>query len=167
MEWYVTVDTCWVRWLIQADIYGFNRNTNKPEAFYSAFRVNKHAVTTFNSTSKESHRRKRRIMAKAFSNNALPGYEPLIGHCIEEMLEKFNGNLPVAEKASAQWREFNMALELNYLMLDIMGGLCFGEAFGFVAGKGTDIVSQIHKRAFRIYMVSHTLNIVTALTNSY
>ena len=27
-----------------------------------------------------------------------------------------------------------MAYEFNCLMLDIMGGLCFGEAFGFVLG---------------------------------
>lgn len=152
---------------MQADIYGFNKNPNKPEAFYSAFRVNKHAITTFNSTSKEAHRRKRRIMAKAFSNNALPGYEPLIGRCVDEMLEKSNRSRPVTEKGGAEWREFNMALELNYLMLDIMGGLCFGEAFGFVAGKGTDIVGQIHKRAFRIYMVSHILTVITAFVGQY
>ncbi|KAL9036023.1 MAG: hypothetical protein Q9214_006316, partial [Letrouitia sp. 1 TL-2023] len=45
-----------------------------------------------------------------------------------------------------------MADEFNYLMLDIMGGLCFGEAFGFIAGKGRETMANVHQRAVRIYM---------------
>ena len=46
-----------------------------------------------------------------------------------------------------------MAYEFNCLMLDIMGGLFFGEALGFVTGKGEKVLSQAHARAFQIYMV--------------
>lgn len=38
-------------------------------------------------------------------------------------------------------------------MLDIMGHLCFGAAFGFISGKGDALMGSFHKRAVRIYMV--------------
>ncbi|KAJ4413896.1 hypothetical protein N0V82_008251 [Gnomoniopsis sp. IMI 355080] len=132
------------------DIYGFNKNVSKPEQFYSAFRVNKHARNVFNTADKEEHRRKRRIMNKAFSAKALPNYAPFIQSKVDEMSTKLNGgNFP---GSSGRWRTFNMADEVNYLMLDIMGGLCFGEAFGFIAGKGVEMMANVHARAVRIYM---------------
>ncbi|KAF5869440.1 putative cytochrome p450 family protein [Botrytis fragariae] len=114
------------------EIYGFNKNTAKPEEAYAAFRVNKHAINTFNTSSKEAHRRKRRIMAKGFSDVALATYEESISQpkCV-----------------------FNWAYEANCLMLDIMGHLCFGAAFGFIGGKGEKLVKSFHQRAFRVYMV--------------
>lgn len=134
------------------DIYGFNKNVSKPEEFYSAFRVNKHAVNIFHTSSKEGHRRKRRTMAQAFSEAALRSYERFISIRVDEFVRKLNGWRAVEDGPSGK-RPFNMAYEFNFLMLDIMGGLCFGEAFGFVAGKGDKVLSQAHERAFRIYMV--------------
>ncbi|KAI1175665.1 cytochrome P450 [Nemania sp. FL0916] len=132
------------------DIYGFNKNVSKPEEFYSAFRVNKHARNVFNTADKEEHRRKRRIMSKAFSAKALPNYAGFISSKVEEMSVKLNGG--TEPRTASDWRTFNMADEVNYLMLDIMGGLCFGEPFGFLAGKGTDMMANVHARAVRIYM---------------
>lgn len=129
------------------DIYGFNKNTSKPEEFYSAFRVNKHAINTFNTSSKEGHRRKRRIMAKAFSVASLQSYEPFISTQVDHFIKKLQHQNDAGRKT------FNMAYEFNCLMLDIMGGLCFGESFGFVDGKGDTVMAQAHKRTFRIYMV--------------
>ncbi|KAL8735807.1 MAG: hypothetical protein Q9166_000671 [cf. Caloplaca sp. 2 TL-2023] len=136
------------------DIYGFNKNVSKPEEFYSAFRLNKHAVNTFNTSSKEGHRRKRRIMAQAFSETALRSYERFISIRVSEFVRKLNG-WRALEKGPTGTRTFNMAYEFNCLMLDIMGGLCFGEAFGFVTGKGDKVMFQAHARAFRIYMTGH------------
>ncbi|KAF2181511.1 cytochrome P450, partial [Zopfia rhizophila CBS 207.26] len=132
------------------DIYGFNKNVSKPEEFYAAFRVNKHARNVFNTADKEEHRRKRRIMGKAFSAKSLPNYAPFISSKVEELSTKLNGGQPLG--TVSHWREFNMADELNYLMLDIMGGLCFGESFGFIAGKGKETMANVHNRAVRIYM---------------
>jgi cytochrome P450 len=125
---------------------------SKPEEFYSAFRVNPKARNVFNTADKEEHRRKRRIMSKAFSSKALPNYAPFIISKVEEFCAKLNGGLKIGE-TSSDWRIFNLADEVNYLMLDIMGGLCFGEAFGFIAGKGKDTMANVHNRAVRIYMV--------------
>ncbi len=105
----------------------------------------------FNTASKEEHRRKRRIMAKAFAQNALPSYAPFISSKVDEFSQKLKGNQ--ASIKPSEWRTFNMADEVNYLMLDIMGGLCFGEAFGFIAGQGHDTMHNVHNRAVRIYMV--------------
>ncbi|KAK7991350.1 cytochrome P450 [Apiospora saccharicola] len=127
-----------------------NRNVFKPETFYAAFRVNPHARNVFNTADKEEHRRKRRIMNKAFSAKALPDYAPFILSKVDELSVKLNGGQPPA--GNGKWRTFNMADEVNYLMLDIMGGLCFGEAFGFVAGKGTEMMANVHDRAVRIYV---------------
>ncbi|TVY94334.1 Cytochrome P450 monooxygenase [Lachnellula willkommii] len=132
------------------EIYGFNKNVSKPEEFYSAFRVNPHARNVFNTPHKEEHRRKRRIMSKAFSAKALPNYAYFISSKVEELSTKLNGGHAFGVDNS--WRTFNMADEFNYLMLDIMGGLCFGEAFGFIAGKGIETMANVHNRAVRIYM---------------
>ncbi|KAI0530210.1 cytochrome P450 [Xylaria digitata] len=132
------------------DIYGFNKNVSKPEEFYAAFRVNKHARNVFNTADKEEHRRKRRIMSKAFSAKALPNYAPFILSKVDELAVKFNGG--TFPRAAGEWRTFNMADEVNYLMLDIMGGLCFGEPFGFIAGNGVEMMDNVHARAVRIYI---------------
>ncbi|KUJ20845.1 cytochrome P450, partial [Mollisia scopiformis] len=132
------------------DIYGFNKNTSKPEEFYAAFRVNKQAINTFNTSSKEAHRRKRRIMAKAFSESSLQSYESFISRRVLHFMQKLRSGTGREDA-----KPFNMAYEFNCLMLDIMGGLCFGEAFGFVDGKGDKVMTQAHKRTFRIYMTGH------------
>ncbi|KAK4235457.1 isotrichodermin C-15 hydroxylase [Achaetomium macrosporum] len=103
-----------------------------------------------NTADKEEHRRKRRIMSKAFSAKALPNYANFISSKVDELSVKLNGG--ELRKGSGGWRSFNMADEVNYLMLDIMGGLCFGEAFGFIAGKGVEMMANVHARAVRIYM---------------
>jgi cytochrome P450 len=113
--------------------------------------VNPHARNVFNTADKEEHRRKRRIMNKAFSAKALPAYAPFILSKVDELSVKLKGGQIPAD--NGKWRTFNMADEVNYLMLDIMGGLCFGEAFGFVAGKGTEMMANVHDRAVRIYVV--------------
>ena len=134
-----------------ADIYGFNKNTTKDEDIYSAFRVNKHAFNTFNTTSKTEHRRKRRIMAVAFGDSVMPGYDSFISEKVDELTRKLGGKSK-NEKAR-NWRDFNVANEAFAFVLDILGGLCFGEAFGFVVGKGNDVMEQIHKRMQRIHIV--------------
>ncbi|OKL59057.1 hypothetical protein UA08_05969 [Talaromyces atroroseus] len=132
------------------DIYGFNKNCEKPEKFYSAFRVNKHAINTFNTSSKEDHRRKRRIMAKGFSDWALATYHDAISEPVTALATKLG-----ASGLSPEWRAFNWAHEANCLMLDIMGRLCFGAAFGFIDGKGDQLLPDFHRRALRIYMTAH------------
>ena len=90
-------------------------------------------------------------MARAFADSVLPKYEGFISERVHELTRKFGACQEGTVRH--QWREFNMADESFCIMLDVLGGLCFGEAFGFVAGKGENVVDQIHKRALRIHMV--------------
>lgn len=119
------------------DIYGFNKNTFKPEGAYAAFRVNKHAINTFNTSSKEDHRRKRRIMAKGFSDSALASYKESISSPVNELIAKLLKSGKSIDNKDAQSVPivFNWAHEANCLMLDIMGNLCFGAAFGLYANR--------------------------------
>ncbi|KAL4941795.1 cytochrome P450 [Aspergillus oleicola] len=94
-------------------------------------------------------------MAKAFSESALKSYESFIAMQVSGFMKKLANGVEQAGPDQKGQRAFNMAYEFNCLMLDIMGGLCFGEAFGFVSGQGDHIMEQAHKRAFRIYMTGH------------
>lgn len=89
-------------------------------------------------------------MAKGFSESALSTYQDAISEPVDDLIKKLNGG---GDASSGDWSSFNWAHEANCLMLDIMGRLCFGEAFGFVQGKGDDILPDFHRRAVRIYMV--------------
>jgi hypothetical protein len=91
-------------------------------------------------------------MAKGFSESALTTYQDVIRQPVAELTAKLGGR---QVSSSRQWRTFNWAHEANCLMLDIMGRLCFGAAFGFVDGKGDDILPDFHRRAVRVYMVSY------------
>lgn len=73
-------------------------------------------------------------MAKGFSDVALATYEESISQPVDELISKLmrgntksNTNQTVT---SDQKYVFNWAYEANCLMLDIMGHLCFGAAFG-------------------------------------
>ncbi|KAL9120989.1 MAG: hypothetical protein Q9187_002453 [Circinaria calcarea] len=90
-------------------------------------------------------------MAKAFSESVLPAYDAFISEKVIEFCSKLHGDQ--STKNSHIIKEFNMAYESFCIMLDILGGLCLGEAFGFVAGKGDEAMDQIHKRALRIHMI--------------
>ena len=89
-------------------------------------------------------------MAKGFSESALSTYQDAISQPVDDLIKKLSGG---GDASSGGWSSFNWAHEANCLMLDIMGRLCFGEAFGFVQGKGDDILPDFHRRAVRIYMV--------------
>ncbi|CAO2655098.1 Nn.00g101620.m01.CDS01 [Neocucurbitaria sp. VM-36] len=92
-------------------------------------------------------------MAKAFSESALKSYEVFICSQVDAFLKKFlEDNLHEAEYGSGV---YNLGYEFNCLMLDIMGGLCFGEEFGFVAGRGKEVLAQAHQREIRIFMTAH------------
>jgi cytochrome P450 len=132
------------------DIYGYGANVTKAEDFYGAFRVNPRAFNTFNTTDVEMHRRKRRVMSRAFSPASIARYEGSVVHRLDELVNNFR-----ADEARDPSTTFNMASIFQYLMLDAFGSICFGETFGFMAGKETDLVNQFHSRAMRVNMVGH------------
>jgi hypothetical protein len=71
-------------------------------------------------------------MAKGFSDSALASYKESISSPVHELIAKLldSGKSTDNKDAQSVPLVFNWAHEANCLMLDIMGHLCFGAAFG-------------------------------------
>ena len=91
-------------------------------------------------------------MAKGFSEAVLETYEASISGFVDEFIRKLQMRLTTSQEST--WSVVNIAHEANCVMLDIMGRLCFGSAFGFLTGKGDALIAQFHQRAVRVYMVN-------------
>ena len=116
----------------------------------------KDAHTTFNAISKELHQRKRKLLARAFSSSSLPGYEPALVLQFGNLVRKLRGKATDAEPVIG--KVFNVAHEFHCLMLDVMGNLCFGAAFGFLENESNGVITSIQQRAKRILMVRQIRN---------
>ena len=108
-------------------IYGAKGNVKKAESFYRVWPHNIKLNNTWNVTDIEVHARKRRVLNNAFSDRALRGAEPLIHSNVDRWLDLIKTQIPSGEEWSLS---LNMAQQVNYLVYDILGDLCFGESFG-------------------------------------
>jgi cytochrome P450 len=105
----------------------FNNKANVKKAqYYKVYPCNVHAKTTWNTTDKAIHARKRRVMNNAFSDKAMRSYQPFIQENIDRWFELIN-----EEIGKKQWSDsLNMARWSDHLVFDILGDLCFGKSFG-------------------------------------
>ncbi|KAK3671598.1 hypothetical protein LTR78_008521 [Recurvomyces mirabilis] len=111
-------------------IYAHGANVKK-SIFYECFRAAPQAISTLLATNKTHHARKRRVMAQAFSAEALRGLEQYVLGRIEDLVERMNILLDQTQAEKSQSTvTLNMASYLNYLVFDIMGELVFGKSFG-------------------------------------
>jgi cytochrome P450 len=100
------------------DIYGFKANARKSD-WYMGLLSHPGAYSTHSVISKPEHSTKRRIMAHAFSENALRAMEPQMSDIVNEWITK------LGEKCTPTW---DMSVWTNFLSLDILSKLCFGES---------------------------------------
>lgn len=100
------------------DIYGFKANARKSN-WYVGLLSYPGVFSTHSVISKPEHSTKRRIMAHAFSEAALRSMEPQMTDIVNEWITK------LGEKGTATW---DMSMWTNYLSLDILSKLCFGES---------------------------------------
>lgn len=80
--------------------------------------------STFTAREKHRHAIKRRLLSHAFSERALKEYEPRIASLVSQWLDCLQS------ETNEGLRSINMGDWSNYLVFDILGDLCFGEAFG-------------------------------------
>lgn len=74
-------------------------------------------------STKESHRRQRRILGHAFSGAAIAEQEPVITYYLELFLRRLSENARAGKAVDLRaW--------FNFLTFDIIGDLAFGESFG-------------------------------------
>jgi cytochrome P450 len=105
------------------DIYGPKANARKSDWYAGLYTV-PGVFSVHSVINKVEHSSKRRIMAHAFSEAALHSMEPRIIETVDEWMTK------LGEKDVATW---DMSRWSNYLSLDILGKLCFGESFNTIS----------------------------------
>ncbi|OKL62073.1 hypothetical protein UA08_02953 [Talaromyces atroroseus] len=113
-------------------IYGHGKNFHKSE-FYDAFPADKDSATMFASRDPAEHTYKRRLLAHAFSSNALAQLEPLIYRHVElflKKLDRFTGQPlegdGIGDKANDR-TPFNVVDWMHYLTFDVISDLSFGK----------------------------------------
>lgn len=79
--------------------------------------------STWNVTDIPTHARKRRVLSHAFSEKALRTAEPFVHSNVDRWLDLFD------QRGEGGSTSFNMAHEMDYLVFDILGDLCFGKCF--------------------------------------
>jgi cytochrome P450 len=106
----------------------FNPKANVGKSsYYKSYPRIVDAVTTWNSTNKAVHARKRRVLNSAFSDKALKSAEPFVHANLDRWCELLEEQI---ESNGGEWSEsLNMAEGANYPIFDILGDLCFGRPF--------------------------------------
>jgi cytochrome P450 len=93
------------------------------------------AINTWSATSVEVHAHKRRVLNNAFSEAALRSAELFIHSNVDHWLTLLSEHKQIDD----QWTEpINMADQVAYLVMDILGDLCFGKCFG-MKEAGSDL----------------------------
>jgi hypothetical protein len=95
----------------------------KSDDYYRVWPARIDITSTWNVTDIPVHARKRRVLNHAFSERALRSAEPYVHSNVDRWLDLFE------ERGKGGKKSFNMAHEINYLVFDILGDLCFGKSF--------------------------------------
>ena len=105
-------------------IFGPRGNVKKSDDYYRVWPKSIDITSTWNVTDIPTHGRKRRVLNYAFSEKALRAAEPSIHSNVDRWLDLFE------QQSEGGTKSFNMADEINHLVFDILGDLCFGKSFG-------------------------------------
>lgn len=109
-------------------IFGNKGNVMKTESYYQSWRHQIGMVNVWNCTDIGAHARKRRVLNNAFSDKALKGMEPFIHQNLDRWLDLIKQQ--PQETTNGEWSiSLNMADEVNHLVFDVLGDLCFGKQF--------------------------------------
>ncbi|KAF2167556.1 hypothetical protein M409DRAFT_22361 [Zasmidium cellare ATCC 36951] len=106
-------------------IFGPKGNVRKSD-YYRVWPRTAEVTSTWNVTDIPAHARKRRVMNQAFSEKALKSAEIFIHDNVDRWLDL------LGDQGKTGTTSINMAHEINYLVFDILGDLCFGQSFGMI-----------------------------------
>jgi cytochrome P450 len=108
-----------------ADIYAARANLAR-SGFYRAWKRDKQDVNTINSTEPAVHAKKRRTLNLAFTERSLKAAGPFMAAHIDRWIELLSSDSEV----NGGWSvPHNMSGQLDALVFDILGDLCFGTNF--------------------------------------
>ena len=117
-------------------IYNLKANVGKGD-YYRVYPKSPDVVTSWNTTSKDIHTRKRRVMNTAFSDKAMRNAEPYVHSNVDRWCDLIAENIDTND---GDWSEsLNMADWTNYLVFDILGNLCFGRSFDLKESGGNGL----------------------------
>lgn len=151
------------------------KGNNAKGLFYRFYPRSPDAESTLQTADNAEHGRKRRVLANAFSERALRGYEPYVRDNLARWCELLEAEVP---PGPGVWSEnLNMADWMNWLVsfavcwvmtcnsssyqltrtgsfqvFDIMGDLCFGKPFG-VKEDGSNLRHIIHLMGSMMAMI--------------
>jgi cytochrome P450 len=108
------------------DIYGPRANARKSD-WYNTLTSYPGVYSTHNCIPKDIHAKKRRILSYAFSEEAMRSMEQQMIDVIQTWLKALA--VPEANGVEKLSGTKDMSAWTNYLSLDILGKLCFGESF--------------------------------------
>ena len=106
------------------DIYGTRAGKNQIPRDKQFFFGDGDGIADIIVSNDVDHARIRRLLAYAFSEQALRGQEPLVTKYIDLMVSKLHGEI-----AGSTDGIVDMARWYNFTTFDIIGDLCFGESF--------------------------------------
>lgn len=104
-------------------LFGPRGNVKKSDDYYRVWPKTIDVTSTWNVTDIHTHARKRRVLNYAFSEKALRSAEPFVHSNVDRWLDLFEKDGKDGSKS------YNMADQINYLVFDILGDLCFGKSF--------------------------------------
>ena len=104
-------------------IYAHSANVQK-SVFYKCFRAAPNAISTLLATDKAQHARKRRVMAQAFSDQALKGLEQYVIQHAQDLVDRIGVAVKRPGGEKQRWsKALDMQKWCNWLVFDIMGDL--------------------------------------------
>lgn len=112
-------------------IFGPKGNVRKSD-YYRVWPKNSSISNAWNATDVHTHAPKRRVMNQAFSDKALRSAEPFVQSNADHFCKHIEKRIPHGQEWSVT---LNMAHEINHLVFDILGDLCFGKSFNMMDPK--------------------------------
>ncbi|KAF7185610.1 Cytochrome P450 monooxygenase [Pseudocercospora fuligena] len=109
-------------------IFGPKGNVRKSD-YYRVWPADSRVSNTWNATDVHTHAPKRRVLNHAFSDKALRSAEPFVQSNTDRWCELILDRIPKQGKDDGWSKSLNMAQEINHLVFDILGDLCFGKSF--------------------------------------
>ncbi|KAI0006422.1 benzoate 4-monooxygenase cytochrome P450 [Xylariaceae sp. FL0662B] len=106
-----------------ADIYGMKSNVRRSK-FYAAWKRNDRGQNTLNTVDVAEHARKRKLLNLCFTDKSVRA----ASNFIIKHVDRWNHLL--VEKNGVDWSDpVDFSAEVDALVFDIMGDLCFGKSF--------------------------------------
>jgi cytochrome P450 len=117
-------------------IFGPKGNVQKSD-YYKIWPKEEGAINTWSATSVSQHARKRRVLNYAFSESALRNAEPFIHMNMDRWLDLLGQQKQ--NSSDELTNPIDMEHQVTYLVMDILGDLCFGKSFNMKEDEGSDL----------------------------